>query len=111
MNDIEKKHLSLEQLNTLIETQTKYPDVQWILSRPGGNSIQGSPSDLLHQSSILAEPRSIQFSDGITRPIPSCYYEFAFRRKDPVTQKLFQGFVAKNADKLFESTDVKAKRT
>lgn len=105
VDDREKKHLTLQELNTLIEEQQKYPDEKWALSRPNGQAIQGQPEDLLEQSSTLAEPRIIRFSDGIARSIPSCYYEFARRYEDPATHQLYQGFVTKNADTLFQSTD------
>ncbi len=38
--------------------------------------------------------------------VPSCYYEFAKRYKD-AKGKLYQGFVAASADKIFESTNKK----
>lgn len=47
----------------------------------------------------------VNFSDG-KKQIPSCYYEFAKRYKDS-DGKLYQGFVAKSADKIFESTNTK----
>lgn len=101
LNDPEKKSFTLPELNDLIEKQ-EHP-----LSRPNGQSIQGTPENLLQQSSTLAEPREVEFSDGVVRTIPSCYYEFAYRYEDPKTRDLYQGFVTKNADKLFESTNVK----
>ncbi|MEJ2595547.1 MAG: DUF1338 domain-containing protein, partial [bacterium] len=36
--------------------------------------------------------------------IPSCYYEFA-RRYPDASGKLYGGFIAKSADKIFEITD------
>ena len=36
--------------------------------------------------------------------IPSCYYEFA-KRYPEANGNLYQGFVAKSADKIFESTN------
>jgi hypothetical protein len=36
--------------------------------------------------------------------IPSAYYEFARRYPDK-DGKLYSGFIAKSADKIFESTD------
>jgi hypothetical protein len=43
------------------------------------------------------------FVEG-TFEIPSCYYEFALRYPD-TDGKLYSGFIAKSADKIFESTD------
>ena len=68
-----------------------------------GGEIKGSPQDLLEQSSTLAEGVSVDFADG-PHTIPACYYEFA-RRYPMADGKLFSGFVAASADKIFESTD------
>jgi hypothetical protein len=38
------------------------------------------------------------------KEIPGCYYEFAKRYPD-ADGKLYSGFIAKSADKIFESTD------
>ncbi len=73
-----------------------------------GGEIKGSPQDYLEQSSTLAHPVEVEFADG-RKTIPACYYEFARRYPLP-NGKLFQGFVAKSADKIFESTDLKPKR-
>jgi len=65
--------------------------------------IKGSPQVYLEQSSTLADRVQVQFSDG-AESIPACYYEFARRYPLP-NGELFSGFVAKSADKIFESTD------
>lgn len=70
-----------------------------------GGLIKGTPSDFLEQSSTLAEEINVKFAEGIYK-IPSCYYEFAKRYVLPTTKKLYTGFVAASADKIFESTDV-----
>jgi len=87
---------SLEQLNELLQ------DNGFALNRSGGD-IKGSPEVFLEQSSTLASEVPVQFSDG-TFTIPGCYYEFARRHTMP-DGKLFQGFVARSADRIFESTD------
>lgn len=70
-----------------------------------GGEIKGSKSELLEQSSTMADPIDVTFSDR-KYPVPSCYYEFALRH--PMANgKLYQGFVAASADKIFESTDRK----
>lgn len=71
-----------------------------------GGLVKGSPEDYLEQSSTLAFEKELQFSDG-TYKVPSCYYEFAKRYKMD-NGKLYQGFVAKSADKIFESTNKRA---
>lgn len=71
------------------------------------NPVAGSPEVLLEQSSILASRIPWEFAGGERVEIPSCYYEFARRYTDPSTGLLYEGFIAKSADKLFESTNVK----
>ena len=73
-----------------------------------GGLIKGTPAEFLEQSSTLAEEVDVKFEEGIYK-IPSCYYEFAKRYVLPQTQKLYTGFVAASADKIFESTDVRKK--
>ena len=67
-----------------------------------GGEVKGTPADLLEQSSTLADRVSVEFPDG-SQEIPSCFYEFARRHPDASGQ-LYQGFVAANANKIFEST-------
>ncbi len=68
-----------------------------------GGEIKGSPEELLEQSSTKSGVIEVDFSDG-KHTIPCCYYEFAKRYKDSA-ENLYQGFVAKSADKIFESTN------
>lgn len=70
-----------------------------------GGEIKGTPEVFLEQSSTLAEKARVEFSDGV-HEIPACYYEFARRYPMP-NGKIYQGFVATSADKIFESTNVK----
>ncbi len=74
------------------------------LNRAGG-LVKGNPTERLEQSSTMAAPIDVQFSDGVFK-IPSCYYEFAKRYPLP-SGDMFQGFVPASANKLFESTNVK----
>ncbi len=87
---------SLSKLNSFIE------NLGFPLNESGGK-IKGSPESGLEQSSTLAAVTDVDFADG-RFSIPGCYYEFAQRypRSDGT---LFNGFIAKSADKLFESTD------
>ncbi|MGZ3725910.1 MAG: 2-oxoadipate dioxygenase/decarboxylase family protein [Pseudobdellovibrio sp.] len=68
-----------------------------------GGEIKGSPSLLLEQSSTMAAPVQVRFEEGLFN-IPGGYYEFA-KRYPMKNSKLFQGFVAESADKIFESTN------
>ena len=45
----------------------------------------------------------VGFAEG-SKEVPCCYYEFAERFRMP-DGKLFSGFIAKSADKIFESTN------
>jgi hypothetical protein len=68
-----------------------------------GGEIKGTPTEYLEQSSTMAKDVEVSFQDGKHR-VPACYYEFALRYKLP-DGKLYQGFIAKSADKIFESTN------
>ena len=70
-----------------------------------GGEIKGVPTDLLEQSSTMAEKAQVEFEEGKFE-IPSCYYEFA-RRWPTKSGALYGGFLAANADKIFESTNVR----
>ncbi len=73
----------------------------------GGGEIKGGADIFLEQSSTLANEAEVEFIGG-ARTVPACYYEFA-RRYPMADGKLFQGFNDKSADKIFESTDRKAR--
>jgi len=70
-----------------------------------GGAIKGSPSQLLEQSSTMADKLLGDFIEG-KYEIRGCYYEFAKRYID-VKGNLYSGFIAKSADKIFESTNLK----
>lgn len=94
------KFASVQQVNDLLQQNG------FMLNASGG-LVKGTPADFLEQSSTLAEEVDVAFAEGVYR-IPSCYYEFA-RRYPLEDGKLYTGFVAKSADKIFESTDVKGR--
>lgn len=71
-----------------------------------GGVIKGSPAERLEQAATIADAIDVRFEDATVR-VPSCYYEFALRYQLP-SGEMFQGFVPSSADKIFESTDVKA---
>lgn len=70
-----------------------------------GGEIKGSPQVFLEQSSTMANKILVEFLEG-SYEIPCCYYEFAKRYAQP-DGKLFHGFIANSANKIFESTDAK----
>jgi hypothetical protein len=69
-----------------------------------GGEIKGSPEELLEQSSTMASRVYYNFAGTPAREISGSYYEFAKRYGDE-NGELFQGFIAKSADKIFESTN------
>ena len=74
-----------------------------------GGRIKGSPDVLLEQGSTLADRAEFTFAGGQVEEIPTCYYEFAKRYRNS-DGRLYQGFVAASADKIFESTDIRGAR-
>ncbi len=92
----------LSQFNDIRKLNTFIKSNGFKLNDSGGE-IKGSADVFLEQSSTLANNIDVEFSDGIYT-IPGCYYEFA-QRYPLENGELYQGFVAKSADKIFESTD------
>ena len=86
-----------------IEEVNKFLKKNGFLLNSSGGEVKGSQEQLLKQSSTMAEIVPIEFTEGV-REIPACYYEFAERFRD-AGGKLFSGFIAGSADKIFESTD------
>lgn len=91
-----KKFNDIHVLNDLIQSKG------YVLNKSGG-LVKGTPADYLEQSSTMASEIPVQFTDG-THSLPGCYYEFA-KRYPMADGQLYQGFVAKSADKIFESTN------
>lgn len=76
----------------------------FVINESGGE-VKGSPEVLLEQSSTMADGVLVKFSDGEYR-VPGGFYEFALRYPMPdADNRLYQGFVAASADKIFESTN------
>lgn len=69
-----------------------------------GGEIKGTPEELLEQSSTMASKVIVNFKQGEYEVLNS-YYEFA-KRYTQDDGKLYQGFIAKSADKIFESTNI-----
>ena len=96
-----KKYSNINSVNELLKKN------RFILNSSGGE-IKGTPADLLQQSSTIADTVNIRFLEG-SFEVPCCYYEFAQRYPDSNGQ-LYNGFVAKSADKIFESTNFYSKK-
>lgn len=93
---------ALKKLNDLPTLNTFLKKHGFQLNASGGE-IKGTPAVFLEQSSTMASEIPVKFEDG-EMMIPGCYYEFAKRYALP-NGKLYQGFVAASADKIFESTN------
>lgn len=89
---------SIEKINEFLKSNG------YTINSSGGE-IKGAPDQLLEQSSVMAEQIKLQFDEG-EKEVSGCYYEFA-RRYNDENGELFLGFIAKSADKIFESTDSK----
>lgn len=94
----------LEHYQVLADVNSKLKEAGFVLNTSGGE-IKGGPEVHLAQSSTMADKIEVQFADK-QKVIPSCFYEFAQRFTLP-TGKMYQGFVAASADKIFESTNAK----
>ncbi len=95
---------ALNSFDTLQDVNTFLEEQGFQLNDVGGK-IKGTPELFLEQSSTLAEKRPVDFKEG-TKEIPSCFYEFA-RRYQLENGEEFSGFIEGNADKIFESTNMK----
>jgi hypothetical protein len=91
-----KKFDSIQKVNAFLKSHG-------FLLNDAGGEVQGTPEELLEQSSIRAGMVNFKFTEG-EYEIPGCYYEFAKRYPDR-DGKLYSGFIAKSADKIFESTN------
>ncbi|MES2529069.1 MAG: DUF1338 domain-containing protein [Bdellovibrionota bacterium] len=94
--NILKKFSDIRVLNEWLKKNT------FQLNASGGE-VKGTPEVFLEQTATLANNIEVSFEDG-KMSIPACYYEFA-KRYPMNNGKLYQGFVATSADKIFESTN------
>jgi hypothetical protein len=84
---------ALKNFDTLVSVNDALKAAGFVLNTSGGE-IKGSEAVKL-----------VEFTDG-SKMIPSCFYEFA--RRFPLEDgKLYPGFVAASADKIFESTNAR----
>ena len=91
-----KKYSDIHTLNDFLKSKG------FKLNSSGGE-VKGTPHVYLEQSSTLANRVEVEFTDG-KKEIPSCYFEFA-KRYPLDSGELYQGFITKSADKIFESTN------
>jgi hypothetical protein len=92
----------LKQFSTLQEVNEFVKGNGYLMTTVGGE-IYGTPEELLEQSATMAEIQPVEFTNGV-HGIPSCFYEFTLRYNRPDGTQ-YPGFIAANADKIFESTD------
>src|SRR5690606_26733678 len=98
-------HFTIDLENVDVEEVLEYVERQGHMINSSGGRVKGSRSVLLEQGSTMAELSPRTFADG-TFLVPTCFYEFA-RRYDDEFGRRFDGFIETNADKIFESTDVR----
>jgi hypothetical protein len=97
---------TIQGLNQHIETSLKIP------MNASGGLTKGTPELKLVQSSTLASQIPVLFQDGL-KTLPYAFVEFAFRyplegkKDDGMWNSYYQGFVTNNADKIFESTNLR----
>lgn len=92
---------------TTLEQLLDFVEARGHAMNTAGGRVKGTPSVLLEQGSTLGSEIEMEFAGGRRAVVPSCYYEFARRYPDPSTGKIYDGFVAASADKIFESTNAK----
>lgn len=100
---------SINHLQTIhgINDLADWIESQGYALNTSGGRIKGTPEIKLEQGSTMADEIQVDFAHGEKHPVRSCFYEFAQRH--PVEDgTLFNGFVAGNANKIFESTNVKS---
>lgn len=90
------KFTSLQEVNAFVKSHG-------YLMNTSAGEIYGTPEELLEQSATKAEIMPFEFTDGVFE-IPACFYEFT-RRYNDADGKQYSGFIAANADKIFESTN------
>ncbi len=93
----------LTHLNDIESVNTLLLDKGYTLNTVGG-LVKGTPEVFLEQSSTMADKMDFVFSGGESKPIPTCFYEFAIRHKQ-ADGTLFDSFIEGNADKIFDSTN------
>lgn len=94
---------ALKTLTDVAEMNTFIESLGLDINASGGR-VKGSPEVLLEQSSTMASKQELTFANDSKHLVPTCYYEFA-KRYPAQDGKLYQGFVAASADKIFESTN------
>jgi len=99
---------SLKKFDDIIKVNNLLKEKGFLLNSSGGE-IKGTREELLQQSSTMADHVKVKFDEG-EFDIPSCYYEFAHRFNGP-DGRLFSGFIAKSADRIFESTNYYKKKS
>jgi hypothetical protein len=93
---------SLRKYDNIYKVNELLRNNGFLLNSSGGE-VKGTPDDLLQQSSTMADMVKVRFLEGEFE-VPACYYEFAQRFPDS-SGHLYSGFIAKSADKIFESTN------
>jgi hypothetical protein len=92
----------LTHFDSLVAVNDFLKQNRYTLNSSGGE-IKGTQEELLEQSSTMANKVSVKFKQGVFE-VYNSYYEFA-KRYPQEDGSLYQGFISKSADKIFESTN------
>ena len=92
----------LSEYDEVAAVNSKLRSIGFVINESGGE-VKGTPEVFLEQSSTMSDKVEVLFSDG-KHIVPGGFYEFA-KRYPLANGKLYQGFVAASADKIFESTN------
>lgn len=98
---------ALEDFNSFLAKALGVP-----MNASGGGVVKGGPRFRLAQSATLAHPQAVSLQDGVL-VVPYAFVEFAFRfpkegcLNDGAWDSYYQGFVVSNADRIFESTNIR----
>ncbi|MCB9682374.1 MAG: DUF1338 domain-containing protein [Alphaproteobacteria bacterium] len=88
-----------------VEAVLRFAEARGHEANDRGGRVKGAPGVLLEQGSTMADRLPVAFADG-DFVVPTCFYEFALRHAQ-ADGSLYPGFVAANADRIFESTNAR----
>ena len=106
VNGSSPNHLAVSVDERIADVNQLLIDQGFVIATAGG-PVKGGTSFYLEQGATRADETVYVTADNQTISVAAAYCEFAKRWIDPETGLLFDGFVEPNADKIFESTDLR----
>lgn len=104
-NGLMPNHLAMSVDKRIADVVSDLESQGFTIASSGGK-VKGGPALLLEQGSTPSDTKLYEV-DGVTLFVPTAYCEFTKRWLDPKTGHLFDAFVEPNANKIFESTDLR----